>query len=346
MHRYAVSMGIKEIAELAGVSKTTVSLALNGQAGVSHETRVKVIDLAKKLNYRLPAERSISHPSHGFIMFARLRKHGLLLNKDQSSFIMDYVYSINTAVCEAGYIFEIFDCKFDNIDDCLQEIQDRRPKGVVVLGTELSVEDIQALQSLPIPYVVLDTCFDQIPCDFITMSNITAVFEIVRYLVDSGHRRIAMISCAVKSGNVLMRERGFRQALETFDLADQKQVVFEVDPGFQGAYLGMKKILGNSLSLPQAFFCYNDIAACGIMKALKEVGYAIPEDISVVGFDDLPMSSMMDPPLTSMKVPNRQIGSMATRALLEKISSKKNLQSVMLLANGTLDIRDSVMKRL
>ncbi|NCC63683.1 MAG: LacI family transcriptional regulator, partial [Spirochaetia bacterium] len=341
-----VYMGIKEIAELAGVSKTTVSLALNGQAGVSHETRMKVIELAKKLNYRLPAERSISHPSHGFIMFARLRKHGLLLNKDQSSFIMDYVYSINTAVCEAGYIFEIFDCKFENIDDCMHEIQDRRPKGVVVLGTELSVEDVKALQALTIPYVVLDTCFDQISCDFITMSNVAAVFEIVNYLVNIGHREIAMISCTVKSGNVLMRERGFRQASMNFGLVEANQAVFEVDPGFQGAYLGMKKLLSNPISLPQAFFCYNDVAACGTMKALKEFGYAIPKDISVVGFDDLPMSSMMDPPLTSMKVPNRQIGSMAARALLEKIASKKSLQPVMLLANGTLDIRDSVMKRL
>ncbi|MGE4526180.1 MAG: substrate-binding domain-containing protein, partial [Sphaerochaeta sp.] len=83
----------------------------------------------------------------------------------------------------------------------------------------------------------------------------------------------------------------------------------------------------------------------GVMKALKEAGYVIPRDISIIGFDDLPMSSMMDPHLTSIKVPNRQIGRMAAQALLEKLSSKKVYEPVCTLVHGSLMIRDTVMQR-
>ncbi|MDT3359731.1 HTH-type transcriptional repressor CytR [bioreactor metagenome] len=338
-------MGIKEIAELAGVSKTTVSLALNGHKGVSQETRLQILALAKKLDYRVPGERAITHPSQGFVMFARLKKHGLLLNHDQSSFIMDYIDSINHVVCDAGYTFEIFDYRFEVMEQCVREIQNRQPKGVIVLGTELSEEDVKLLSALSIPYVVLDTYFDQIACDFIDMANITAVFALVNHLYEHGHRSIGMVTSAMKSGNVLMRERGFEQALHTKGLSYGDASLFYVNPGFQGAYSSMKELLASPRALPQALFCYNDVAAFGVMKALKEAGYAIPGDISIVGFDDLPMSSMMDPHLTSIRVPNRQIGRMAAQALLEKLSAKKVYEPVCTLVHGSLVVRDTVAQR-
>ena len=91
-------MGIKEIAAEAGVSKTTVSLALNGHKGVSDETRTRILEIARRMNYRLPSERIVHQESKGFIMFARLSKHGLILNRDQSSFIVDYIDSIKEIV--------------------------------------------------------------------------------------------------------------------------------------------------------------------------------------------------------------------------------------------------------
>ncbi len=338
-------MGIKEIAELAGVSKTTVSLALNGQKGVSHETRMQIISLAKKMNYRVPGEREVTHPSQGFIMFARLRKHGLILNQDQSSFIMDYIDSINHIVCELGYTFEIFDHHLISMETCLQEIQGRQPKGVIILGTELSLEDVQELSHLTIPYVVLDTYFDQIACDFIDMANTTAVFYLINYLVKCGHKRIGMVTSTIKSGNILMRERGFEQALRANGISYNKEDIFKVDLGFLGAYSNMKALLLSHQELPHALFCYNDVAAFGVIKALKEAGFAIPKDISVIGFDDLPMSSMIDPHLTSIKVPNRQIGKMSAQVLLEKLSSRKTYEPISLLVNGSLVVRDTVMQR-
>ncbi|MGE4585233.1 MAG: LacI family DNA-binding transcriptional regulator [Sphaerochaeta sp.] len=338
-------MGIKEIAEKAGVSKTTVSLALNGHKGVSHETRMRILSLAQEMQYRVPGERIVSHPSQGFIMFARFRKHGLILNQDQSSFIMDYIDSINQTVCEAGYTFEIVDYQCQFVSACVGAIQNRRPKGVIILGTELDEVDIRLLGALTIPYVVIDTFFDHVQCDFVDMANIGAVYQLISYLKDKGNQTIGMVTCSVKSGNVLMRERAFLLAMQEFGMHADADSFFTVEPGFSGAYNSMVMQVTPGRSLPQALFCYNDIAAYGTMKALKERGLSIPMDISLIGFDDLAMSAMMEPHLTSIKVPNHQLGRKAAQLLLEKIVSKRTHEPVSILIGGSLVIRDSVMQR-
>ncbi len=336
-------MGIKEIAAEAGVSKTTVSLALNGHKGVSDETRARILEIARRMNYRLPSERIVHQESKGFIMFARLSKHGLILNRDQSSFIVDYIDSINDAVTKAGYTFEILDHTFTSVSALTELLSSRKPKGIIVLGTELDEDDVHNLQSLPFTFVVIDTQFESACCDFVDMANIAALTKIVNHLIDRGHKRIGMISCTTPSGNIILRERGFSLALERSGLSPAS--FLRIQPGFKGAYNDMKTYLKQENQLPEAFFCYNDVAALGVMKALKEHRIRIPEDVSIIGFDNLPMSSMSEPRLTTIKVPNRLIGTIATELLVKKLSTKHQKESITIQVNGTLVVRDSVMDR-
>ena len=338
-------MGIKEIAEKANVSKTAVSLALNGHKGVGHKTRMKIISIAKEMDYRVPVKRATTKPSLGFIMFARISKHGHILNEDQNSFIMHYIDGMNQMVMESGYTFEIFDIRLESMDTLVGAIDDRQPKGVIVLGTELDADDVKALGKLKIPYVVIDTYFEQIACDFVDMANIGAVHNVVDHLVSTGHRKVCMITSNIKSGNILMREQGFSLAMDKFGLELNDNSFLEVKPGFSGAYEDMKQCLQNRGELPQGLFCYNDVAAYGVIKALKEFDYQVPRDVSVVGFDDLPMSAMIEPHLTSIKVSNRQISSSAVRILLDRLTTKGTHDPTGLLVNGKLVIRDSVAKR-
>jgi len=336
-------MGIKEIAELANVSKTTVSLALNGHKGVSHQTRMKIAKLAKDMGYRVPGERTISHPSRGFIMFARLYKHGKILNTDQHSFIMDYIDGMNRMVRDSGYTFEIFDHHLKTIEFFINEVIDRKPSGVIILGTELEASDVSVLQSLPIPHIVIDTYFEEVATDYVDMANIGAVYDVVEHFIQTGHKNLCMVSSNIKSGNVVMRERGFLLALQHFNVAIPKPCVIEVSPGFNGSHYDMKEYLDqHDISDIEGLFCYNDIAAFGVIKALRERGIKAPRDISIIGFDDLPMSSMMEPHLTTVRVPNRQIGSIAAKSLIERLTSKKLHDPVGLLVSGSLIIRESV----
>ena len=339
-------MGIKEIAELAGVSKTTVSLALNGRKGVSLETRLRILEIAKQMDYRVPGDRSYPLPHQKKIIFARLRKHGLILNEDQNSFIMDYIDGMNLMFQGSGYTFEIFDQHLESIDKFITEMQEKQPEGLIILGTELEVQDAHALTALPIPFVVIDTFFEQVTIDFVDMANIGALHTIVEHLVTMGHQDIGMVTSTVKSGNIVLRERGFKLALDHFSLPYNSSNCVEVGPGFEGAYRDTKKKLTQlNTPLPHALFCYNDVAAFGVIKALKEHGYRVPDDISIVGFDDLPMSAMMEPHLTTVKIPNRQISNIAASLLINQLNTKNAHYPSSTLVNGTLIIRDSVSMR-
>ncbi len=338
-------MGIKEIAEKAGVSKTTVSLALNGHKGVGHDTRMAIIKIAKEMNYRVPGERTYTLPHHGVIVLAKLSKHGLILNEDQNTFIVNYIEGINQVVKEYGYSFEIITQTLESLTPFISEMKTKQPKGILVLGTELSSLDIQSLKALSSPYVIIDTYFEQLEADFINMGNIGSVYNIVSYLVKKHHTDIRMVTSTVSSGNISMRERGFIQAMHEHGLSLSEQSLIPVKPGFNGSYLEMLAYLQGGGHIPQALFCFNDIAAFGVIKALKEVGYKVPRDVSIIGFDDLPMSSMMEPRLTTIRIPNQHIGALAARTIVEKIIAKTKEAPLGILVHGKLVIRESVIDR-
>ncbi|HAF86259.1 MAG TPA: LacI family transcriptional regulator [Sphaerochaeta sp.] len=338
-------MGIKEIAEKAGVSKTTVSLALNGHKGVGHETRMAIIRIAKEMNYRVPGERSYALPQHGVIVLAKLSKHGLILNEDQNTFIVNYIEGINQVVKEYGYSFEIITHSLESLTPFISEMKSKQPKGIIVLGTELSSPDIQCLKDLSYPYVIIDTYFEQLEADFITMGNIGSVYTIISYLVKRHHTDIRMVTSTVSSGNISLRERGFIQAMNEYGLTLSEQSLIPVKPGFNGAYKEMLAYLQGGGHLPQALFCFNDVAAFGVIKAIKEAGFKVPRDVSVIGFDDLPMSSMMEPRLTTVKIPTQHIGALAARTIVEKIIAKTKEAPMDILVHGKLVIRESVIDR-
>ncbi|MCF7929413.1 MAG: LacI family transcriptional regulator [Spirochaetales bacterium] len=338
-------MGIKEIAELAGVSKTTVSLALNGHKGVSSKTRTRITRIAKDMNYQLPANKSSQRSYHGVIVFTKLRKHGLILTEDQNSFILHYIDGINHAVKNYGYTFEISTQNvnsMESMESFASGINMKQPKGVIVLGTELDSADVLALDGLEVPYVIIDTYFGQLSANFVNMANVAAVHNIIEHFSITGHTDISMITCTKKTGNVNLREQGFRLGMEYFQLPLSDRSFIPVSPGFDGAYLDMLKFLDGNKQLPEALFCFNDVVAFGVIKALKEHNITVPDDISIIGFDDMPMSSMMEPHLTSFRVPNEQIGSIAARSIIEQIQYKEAYSPRGTLVSGNLIVRDSV----
>ncbi len=338
-------MGIKEIAEIAGVSKTTVSLALNGHKGISLETRRKIIEIAHQQQYRVPADRTVSIPHNGIIIFARLYKHGLLLNSDQNPFIIDYIDGINSIIQQYDYSFEIVDYHFESSQLFADAMAKKGAAGIIILGTELDPEEVSSLSLLTSPYIVIDTYFDQIPCDYVNMSNISVVHTIVEHLKKLNHTTISMVTSSISSGNISMRERGFHQAMNHFSLPLDDSSFIKVSPGFLGAYQGMKEYLNSNTILPQGLFCYNDVAAFGVIKALKEHAISVPKDISIIGFDNLPMSMMMEPHLSTVKVPNFLIGTTAAQKIIEKIENKRGVNPTVTLISGQFIERDSVIER-
>jgi len=335
---------ISDIARKANVSNATVSLVLNNKTGVSSTKRRKVLEIAKELGYRMSKpETNISYNSKGIIKFYKISKHGHTVNRDHDVFIADYIFGLNQAAKSRNYILEISDReKIENMKDAIISIDVKRVKGIIVLGTELNYDDILLFESVNIPLGFIDTYYDFLDYDFVDMNNKSAVFRIVEYLVKLGHKDIGFINANTEVKNFRLREMAFKEALDFYNVAYNKEYTYSVDSTFTGSYKDMLDILQKKDRLPTAFFSSNDIIAYGCIKALKEKEYRIPKDVSVIGFDDLPMSALMDPPLTTINVSKMRMGEASMNLIINRIEKNNSIPSEKILISGKLVVRNSV----
>ena len=161
------------------------------------------------------------------------------------------------------------------------------------------------------------------------------------YLYQKGHRKIGYIRSSFRIRGFRSRFYGYQSALRKFRLDFDEKNVFTVTPNLNGAYHDMLRYLEKRSSLPTAFFADNDLMALGSMKAFQEKGYRIPEDISIIGFDDLPFSEISNPALTTLRVPNTEMGQLAVRRIVD-IIKKKDLINVKIQVCTKFIIRDTV----
>jgi len=333
---------IKDIAEKAEVSMATVSLVINGKPGISKKTREKILKIAKELNYKLPDSLNRDKTGKGTIRFLKIAKHGHTVNRDHEVFIADYTDGLSKEAMINGYGLEINTFKTSNIAGLVDSIKDSGHEALIALGTELDFEDVTFFNKLKIPIVFIDTYFNFFNYDFIDMNNIDAVYKIIKHFVDSGHQEIGFLRSPVKVENFRLREVGYKTALKHFKISYNEKYVFSVDSTIDGAYSDMLQILKKGPKLPQALFSTNDIIAYGCIKALKERGISVPEDISIIGFDDLPLSAVMEPPLTTLKVSKTRIGKIAMKHAIIRIEERSKMPAEKVLVGGKFICRKSV----
>ena len=336
---------IKDIAAEANVSMATVSLVLNNKPGIKQETTDKVLEIAKKLNYKSSQTKLLSSAERKTIRFLQIVKHGHTINRDHDIFITDYINGIHDEATEFGFNLEISTYKISEmmgIPEISELLNEASIHGAIILGTELSAEDIIALGTTSTPVVFMDTFYSYLNYNFVDMDNIDSVYNIVSTLYNHGHREIGIINTTVDVNNFHRRELGFKQALHQLGLKLNNNHIYTVDSTHDGAYKDMHKILKTPHKLPTALFATNDITAYGCIKAMEEEGISIPDDISIIGFDDLPMSSVMKPALTTMQVSKNQIGKISTCLLRQIINSDGHNPATKILISGNLISRDSV----
>ncbi len=333
---------IRQIAKIAQVSPATVSLALNNRPGVSPATRARIISIVDEMTNR-NGGTSFRTSIRGSVRFLKVVKHSHIVNRDHDVFIAAYVEGMDMGARTHGYNLEITHITVDQISDFVSHLNSWPSKGLVVLGTELNASDILAFESVNVPIVVVDTTFDHIRLDFVDMNNTEALFQIVRYFKDNNHRDIGLIwSEGVEARNFELRRSAFEQAVRFHGLPFSARNVISVDSTFSGAYEGVLQYLKKKPQLPTALVSANDLIASACLKAFKETGIRVPDDISIIGFDNLPMCEMLDPPLTTMRVSKHQIGEIAVQLLLDRINGGPGMPMRKVSVGGDLVIRKSV----
>ena len=303
-----MKVSIRKISELTGFSPATVSNALNHKRGVNKETSDKILQVAKELGYR--TEEKIKK-----IRFVIFRRNGLII--DDSPFYPAVVEGVERQARRLGYetIFCRLDIREPEYQQQIDEILTDTESAVVLLGTEMLEEDLMPFVSADHRVILLDGWSDVHSFDSVLISNTDSVARAMEYLIQKGHREIGYIQGDFRIQDFRYREIGYRRVMDQHGFPIYPEYIATVGTRMESAYEGMKRYLEANSRIPTAFFADNDIIAIGAMRALKEYGYKIPDDVSVIGFDNIPFGSVCDPPLTTVGVYKHEMGEVAVREL-------------------------------
>ncbi len=335
-----MAVTIKDIATIAGVSPATVSLVLNDKPGVGNDTRQRILAMAGEMGYQGPKTQAVENT--GKVLFLHISRHGHTVNRDHDVFIADYIDGLGQSCKKEKFTLEILTFKTTPIEEIIKQVKDKSASGIVVLGTELSETDIMTFSRISIPIVFIDTYVDLLPFDFVDMNNQDSVFTLIEDWVTHGHRNIGMVRSSIETRNFKLREDGFRASLGRLGIACNEDWIYSVEPTFHGADSDMRRMLKEKPVLPSVLFCANDIIACGCLRAFHHAGIRIPEDVSIAGFDDLPLSAVVEPPLTTIQVSKAQIARMAIQLIAMRVRGEAGVPPVKVLIGGRLIERQSV----
>ncbi len=336
-------MTIREIANLAGVSPAAVSLVINNKKGVSDETRRRVQAVIEEHNYMVPGQkRATGKPKRFRLCVIKFRTHGIALEENQG-FIASIIDQIESECRHYGYDLAMVNCEVAAATETLREVMATPPDGVILMGTELSPGDYRLLDILTVPTVVMDHSMSDMHVDSVVMDNEAISAEAVRYLFGLGYRDIGYLRFSLPVHNCDERYLGYTRQMEQLGLSIPKPL--QLMPTLSGAYRDMKRMLEEGQYVPHgAAVSDNDTVAIGAMKAIREAGYRIPEDISIIGVDDIPFAAMTMPALTTMRISRSAMGTLAVDMLRKRIKYP-NWPSMHMRLEGRLVVRGSTMRR-
>lgn len=308
-------MTIKEISKLAGVSQSTVSLALNNKAGVGDETRKRIITIANEHGYSKKTNVVKKN-----ILFVKYVSNGEAVEHN-GDFVAGIIDAVELATSNCGYNFIMRNIQADNFEGEIEDMCFEGFVGVIWLATEISVAHIEKLAKIPIPVVAVDNMLEDYDIDSVVMDNHAGIFLATKYLYELGHRKIGYIDSTVSFSNFEQRKKGFKVALEKLGLTKNEGYIKKIQPTLEGAYTDMLEELKRDKELPTAFVAANDTIAIGSIKAFRQYGVDTPNKISIIGFDDIPFCIMLDKTLSTMRVNNKKMGEMAVYLLDNKINN-------------------------
>jgi DNA-binding LacI/PurR family transcriptional regulator len=320
---------IAYIAESAGVSVPTVSKVVNGRRGVSADTRARVKELIERYGYRKAAPVRRSNTME------------LVFDELEHMWGVEIIRGVERVARQhrVRVMLTEFGPQRNTIRYWIDDTLTRRPACVVTVA-QLSEEQRDQLRARGIPFVVFDPTAelpDDVP--FVGATNWAGGRSATRHLIELGHRRIAMIGGPEQILFCRARLDGYRSAMDAAGLPVDADLVVPTDLGREDGYTAALDLL-NRPNPPTAIFTCNDLQALGVYRAAREAGLRIPADLSVVGFDDLPVTTLVDPPLTTVHQPLVEMAAAATELALALGRGEKTPQTGLELAT-TLRVRES-----
>ena len=306
---------IKDVANSAGVSVATVSHVINGTRFVSDLTRAKVRTAMEKLNYQPNAvARSLRKKESKII--------GLIIPDNTNPYFAEMAWSIEIASKEKGYsvILCNSDDDLNNESSYLEVLLKNQVDGIIIVAAGKSSANFQKLLERKIPVVMVDRDSPNIKTDSVQINNGKYGEIATEHLISLGHKNIACITGPRNVSPSFDRVDGYKRALVNNNIAVREDYIIRGDFKPHGGFLAGCELMELKVR-PSAIFACNDLMAYGVMHAAAEKGLKVPDDLSVIGFDDIYLSTFINPPLTTIKQPRIEMGEEAVLSLINRIKN-------------------------
>ena len=333
---------IRDLAEVLGLSITTVSRVLNGKAKryrIRAETQERVLQAAREYNY-------VPNKLARGLKMSRTDTLGLIIPDISNPFFADIAQSIEKEARLHGYSLILGDSGDDQMveTDLIRLLLSHKVDGIIIAPVGIDYKQIIQTYNSGMPLVVIDRCFPEIGLPFITSDNYQGGNDAVNYLIAMGHRKIACIQGIPKSRPTVERVRGYKDALRGHSIPIDDSLIVGDNYTIENGYK-QTRILFSMEDPPTAIFALSNLIGLGAMKAVDEMGLKIPDNISLISFDEQPYSAFLATPMTTVDQKKSEIGQLAVNVLTKYIDNKdyrKKLVHMTLKTN--LIVRNSVKK--
>ena len=325
-------MTIRDVARASAVSVATVSRVLNGSGPVRDETRRRIREVVERFHYS-------PHGAARSLITRKTSTLGVVLPDLYGEFFSELIRGIDSCARESGYHVLVSGSHSDRSEiEAVLRATRGRVDGLIVMSPDLDARTLKTNPHDGLPIVLLNgngRGFDSIHVD-----NYGGARSMVRHLIDLGHRRIAHLAGPSGNRDAAERLRGYRDAMRTVSRRIAKDLVVEGDFREAAGYRAGGRLLAWK-DPPTAVFAGNDSMAIGLLAAFQEAGVRVPRDVAVAGFDDIPIARFTTPALSTVRVPIAELGSKATRRLLERLSASNGHSVRHEILATTLVVRDS-----
>ncbi|WP_318483466.1 substrate-binding domain-containing protein [Photobacterium leiognathi] len=328
---------MKDVAKLAGVSTSTVSHVINKTRFVSEEISERVNKAAKELNYYAPSALARSFKVN------RTKTIGMLVTTSTNPFFGEVVKGVERSCYQQGYSLILCNTEGDHqrMHESINTLLQKRVDGLILMCATLEGEHFDIFEHYAdIPVVVMDWGPMQFTSDKIQDNSLRGGYMAAKYLIDAGHSEIGCITGPLDRIQAEMRYNGYLQAMDEAGFSVEPSWVVEADFECEGGYNAFSQLHANG-TLPSALVVANDMMAMGVINAANELGIQIPEQLSIIGYDDIHIAKFMSPSLTTIHQPKYRLGQAAVETLLTRLDQPETAPRIIEL-EPTLVERNSV----
>jgi len=330
-----MAVTIKDVARKAGVSISTVSRVINNSKPVSNEIKQNVLRIIEETNY-------YPNPVARSLVMKKSQLIGVIV-PDISNFVIGEILS---GIEEIGkmYGYDILLCNtYGDLDQeirYLSLLKAKQVEGILLMTWKMEDKLVDYISQIERPIVLINRNANDLPIPSVSIDNYMAAYEMVKYLVDCGHKKIAMIRNNMDNDSFSLDQfKAYKNVVEDNGIEFDERLVKEGSDKLENGYAIVQNLIKENL-LPTAIFATSDLMAIDAINCLIDHGYSVPEDVSVVGFNDVKLASIYRPNLTTIHQPIYDIGAVAIRMIIKKINNEE-LDTNMVILPHELIIRNS-----